>query len=323
MGDVHILTGLHGIVNLDNIDPKVNIQEIEQLMINGGVLKKTQNTQDKFNDEINKMAARAGIDLGEFKSVTEQEYDEDDEGEDQQPVPSYSAPARSNMTPYGGATASQEVRREDPYPAPRTTNEEERRHQINSVNEEMGATSIISLENEKKEDSKSHMLEEIDSLIYSLQEEEIDLSRIPAVDRSSSYEMIDSVLKTLRHKNDRLRYCNFAEEFLLLGAYSLEDLFDGQRTWFGRYRPSLKGWHQQVNVKLRRMRHDTSQLVSGIMQDYNIGPAARLLLELVPNMFLHSKMCKDQSDAPALYSDAEMASASQRIRDSFEKNKDF
>jgi hypothetical protein len=196
------------------------------------------------------------------------------------------------------------------------TLEQERRAHINSVNAEMGAGGTgFSLDKEKKEDAKCQMLEEIDSMMYSLAEEDVDLSRIPKVDRNSSYEEVESVWKMLRHKIDRSRYCSFAEEFLLFGAYGLEELFDGQRTYFGRYRPDLTGWHNHVNVKLRRMRHDTSQLVSGIMQDYNIGPGARLLLELVPNMVLYSKMRKQQHDQPSLYSDEEIAQASNRIRD--------
>lgn len=195
------------------------------------------------------------------------------------------------------------------------TQEQERREHIKSINAEMGINSSFSFEKEKKEDIKCQMLEEIDSLINSLQEEDADLSRIPKVDRNSSFEEVEAVLKMLRHKNDRSRYCSFAEEFLLFGAYGLEELFDGKRTWLGRYRPDLTGWHNNVNVKLRRMRHDTSTLVSSIMQDYNIGPGARLLLELVPNMVLYSKTRQQQHGETSIYSDADMVTATNRLRE--------
>jgi hypothetical protein len=93
----------------------------------------------------------------------------------------------------------------------------------------------FSFEKEKREDMKCAMLAEIDSLMGNLAEEDVDLTRIPRVDRNSSYEEVEIVLKMLRHKNDHTRYCSFAEEFLLFGAYALEELFDGKRTWFGRY----------------------------------------------------------------------------------------
>lgn len=193
------------------------------------------------------------------------------------------------------------------------TREQERRSHIDSV---MGLDSgaEFSFEKEKREDMKHVMLAEIDALITSLADEDLDLSRIPKVDRKSEFAAIESVLKMLRHKNDHTRYCSFAEEFLLFGAYALEDLFDGKRTWFDRYQPDLTGWHNHVNVKLKRMRHDTGQIVSGVMQDYNIGPGARVLLELVPNMVLYSKMRKQQHGQPGLYSDEEMIASQNRIR---------
>jgi hypothetical protein len=118
----------------------------------------------------------------------------------------------------------------------------------------------------------------------------------------------------LRHKNDHARYCSFAEEFLIFGAYALEELFDGKRKWFGRYQPDLTGWHNHVNVKIKRMQHDTSKIVSEVMQDYNIGSGARLLLELVPSMILYSKMRKQQHGEPGLFSDMSMADASRNLR---------
>jgi hypothetical protein len=197
------------------------------------------------------------------------------------------------------------------------TLEQERRHHIDSVlggNRNEPSVSF-SLEKEKREDQKSAMLAEIDSLYSSLIEEDIDLSRIPRVDQKSSYEDVETVLRMLRHKNDHTRYCTFAEEFMLFGAFGLEELFNGQNTYFGRYQPDLTGYSNHMMVKLRRMRHDTGQIVSSVMQDYNIGPGARILLELIPSMVIYSKTRKQQHDQPTLYSDAEMAQASHRIRE--------
>lgn len=194
------------------------------------------------------------------------------------------------------------------------TQEQERRSHIDAV---MGGadSSSFSFEKEKREDMKCAMLAEIDLLLEALADEDIDTTRIPKVDQHSPYEEVESVLRILRHKNDHVRYRSFAEEFILFGAYGLEELFDGKRMWFGRYSPDLTGWHNQVNVKLKRMRHDTGQLMSGVMQDYNIGPGARVLLELVPNMVLYSKMRKQQHDDPGLFSDAEMQNAKNSIRE--------
>ena len=183
-----------------------------------------------------------------------------------------------------------------------------------------GTQTLFNLEREQQEDHKSQMLEEIDFLTNSLEEDGADLSRIPKVNKTSAFDEVESVLKILRHKNDRTRYCSLAEESFLLGAYALEDLFDGKRMFFGRYNPDLTNWHKQVQVKLRRMRYDTSNLVSGVMQDYNIGPGWRIILELIPNMFMHAKRRKSQFGADTIYNEQELHDAMSAIRDNEESS---
>lgn len=191
------------------------------------------------------------------------------------------------------------------------TQEQQRKQHIDSV---ISNSSNFSFEREKREDLKCAMLSEIDILIAALKEENIDISRVPIVDRNSDYELVDTVLKMLRHKNDNTRYCGFAEEFLLMGACALEEIFNGERVFFGRYRPDLTGWSNHVNCKLRRMRTDTSQIVSTVMQDYNIGPGFRVLLELVPNMFMYARTRSQQHDQPSLYTEESMQNSINNLR---------
>lgn len=175
------------------------------------------------------------------------------------------------------------------YAAP--TQEQIYQNQINSVMNDLGGNmadnNTLNLDSMKREDTKMSMLETIDSIRASLEEEDaLGLDRIPKVTQESSYDDVEHVLRRLQLKNDRARYTSLADEFLLLGADAMEELFDGQNMYFNRYRPDLRGWRKEVQVKLRRMRHDTSTLVSDIMHDYNIGPGARILLELIPNMVM-------------------------------------
>jgi hypothetical protein len=51
------------------------------------------------------------------------------------------------------------------------------------------------------------------------------------------------------------------------------------------------------------------------MQEYNVDSGMRIMLELVPSMFLHSKMRKQQFGSGTLYSDDEMSAAMNDIRD--------
>jgi hypothetical protein len=99
---------------------------------------------------------------------------------------------------------------------------------------------------------------------------------------------IQNIYKILRLKNDRNRYCSFAEELILSGAYGMEYLFDGKKEWFGKA-PDLTDWSSTVKVKLRRMRYETSTFVGEVMQEYNLSAGVRLALELLPSMFLYSR----------------------------------
>jgi hypothetical protein len=306
--NVNIVRGLSDIVNLDNIKPGIDLKELEKQMINGGIMtEKTKDPTDRFNDELQDISKKLGISFGDIddstiEPVTIDQQSSSSSSDGYQPHPQLK---RSPSPPRQNRFAPSNLQSR--------TIEQERRQHIDSVIRT--GDNYISIEKEKKEDDKYAMLAEIDSLMASLVDEDIDLSRIPVVNRHSPCDEVESVLKILRHKSDHTRYCSFAEEFIMFGAYALEELFDGQRTWFGRYQPDLTGWHNSVHIKMRRMRHDTGQLVSGVMQDYNIGPGARVLLELVPNMIVYSKTRKQQHSQPGLFSDEAMMVASQKLRD--------
>jgi hypothetical protein len=339
--DVHVLRGLESILNPENIKPGIDLKQLEQSMISNGLIQQTsKDTVSSFNDELQSVLKPLGLSMNENSNVRdtreskrkEEEHpssimnsydDQDDKRDDKREDDSHNDRAISysdnhddeededkplfSKAPSLGF--NNDMKQVDNL-ADRTA-EQKRREHIESI---VSNKEDFSLETEKKEDLKAAMLNDIDSLIGILVGMEIDLTRIPKVDNASSYEEISSVLRMLRRKNDHASYCSLADEVFLFGAHLLEELFDGKRTWFERYQPDLTGWHNNVNVKLHRMRYDTSQLVSTIMQEYNIGPGTRILLELIPNMVLYSKMRKDQHDQPSLYNDDEITKASDRIR---------
>jgi len=366
--DAHILHGLSDIVNPENIKPGINLRELEQQMINGGVIKsKLDETHDRLSEELESAARELGIDFDirptkkkdETKNWRAQNYtsqsfannsgeqnnfesdsDEDvkygenesHENDHAQYLPEENANtwSQKNTPPsFSGSNYSDSYARIQPNSdfftepsysqtqVPKSlqyhTKEQENKELIKSVIGE--GSQSISFEEEKREDIKCEMLDEIDSLISSLKDDNVDLSRIPEVNKDSSFTDVRTVLKMLRHKNDHSRYCSLADEFLIFGATALEELFDGERTWFGRYRPDLRGWHNNVNAKLHRMRYDTGQVVSNVMQDYNIGPGARLLLELIPNMLMYSRLKSEQKNKPNIQiSEDEIRAAHEDIR---------
>ena len=169
------------------------------------------------------------------------------------------------------------------------TQEEIRQSTVNDVlkgidNNEME----FDIEKEKEEDDKASLLEQIDMLKITLEDDGIDVSGVPIINKQSTMKEVHSVYKILRLKNDRNRYCSFAEELILAGSYGVEYMFDGKKDWMGR-KPDLTGWSDTVKVKLRRMRYETSTFVQEVMQEYNMSAGMRLALELLPSMFLYSR----------------------------------
>ncbi len=179
-----------------------------------------------------------------------------------------------------------------PEPSSVRTKEQEKRQQINQV---IGPVSDeFGFDLERQEDARSEMIAEIDELMVLLASE-INVSNIPTITDETSFDQIDRILRLLRRKNDTVRYCSLAEEMIMFGATTLEELFNGKRVWLGYYRPNLEGWHNHVSVKLKRMRYDTRSVVSDIMRGMHISPLLRIAIELIPNMFLYSKMKSQQT----------------------------
>ena len=180
----------------------------------------------------------------------------------------------------------------------------EMQNQFNQVMQKYGAggAEMVAIERERQEENKTIMLEDIDQLCAELEEEEVDLSRIPPVNQDSSVEDVKLTRQLLRMKYDRIKFTSFGTEFILAAVHGLEYLFDGKRKW-GPYSPDLTNWHNTVRTKMRRMKYETSTIVAGIMHDYNIGSTSRVALELIPSAFLHSRMRKEQHGRAGLASD--------------------
>jgi len=75
------------------------------------------------------------------------------------------------------------------------------------------------------------------------------------------------------------------------------------------WKPDYTGYHNSVNVKLHRMRFETSQVVGNIIERYNIGPTTRIIMELLPGFFLYPRQQKKTRGAPGLSSDPHVADA--------------
>ncbi len=332
MSHSHVISGLSSIVNPDNVRKDMDIKELERQLISGGMIgRKTKDIDDKCREEMQEVANLLGVPFGDVRPSGGESPRSSmgsfagtplSAGSAASSAPQSMAPSVDNSDDEDSDDEASGDDSDDEGSAPTyvfgsalqsKTEEQRRLSHINSVMGQSETSGGFSLEKEKRADMKCAMLAEIDSLISSLEDADIDLSRMHKVDGNSSYEDVETVLNILRHKQDHTRYCSFAEEVLLFGAYGMEELFDGKKQWFG-YSPDLSDWHKTVNMKMRRIRCDLSNVVSAGMSSYNVGPITRILLELIPSMFIYSKMRKQQHSQPNLYDDASMAGVNDRIR---------
>jgi ribosomal protein L21E len=226
------------------------------------------------------------------------------QGYGQQPQQQSADPHRYNATYPGIMPNRPEQGQGDP-----------RQQQFNQMMQGYGnvGPAGINVEREHEEETKTMILEDIDELLQELDDDDVDVSNIPQVDQDSPLGDVKNVQKILRMKYDRRRYTTFGTEFILAGVHGLEYLFDGKRKW-GPYQPDLTNWHNTVRTKLRRMRYETSMIVSDVMHQYNVGPITRVLLELGPSAFLHSRMRKDQHGKSG-YTPDQMSDAYNALRE--------
>jgi len=228
------------------------------------------------------------------------------------PPPSFETPVQQSATDHTKYQPNWDMLSpRNRYPSHRITDEERKQYHINKVisniDKEYNDDNDNFISQEEEEDEIVRILEQIDLLRTNLKADGVDIDRVPEVDQNSSKKEIKAVLKILQIKNDRLRYCDMFEEGVLACSYGLESIFDGKKDWFGT-KIDLTGWSESVKVKLRRMRYDTSSFVSDVMKGYQIGHGWKIILELLPSLFLYSRdrrlRSNDNLISDASYKDA-------------------
>ena len=184
------------------------------------------------------------------------------------------------------------------------TEEQEKRSHIGSVMSGIRkeTRTTFGTDHERIQDSKANKVERIARLMSSLQSEGMDCSGINMPTIESSAEEINSTLEILRMKNDRSRYSSFAEEILVGGAELIGTVLDGERKIpIVGWQPDYTDYHNTVAVKMHRMRDETSQMVENITRKLDIGPCARIMMELVPSLVLYPHQQRKQKCAPGLF----------------------
>jgi len=286
-----------GISSLMTEDNSSSILELEKQIINGTSIEEEEDMESKqFKRDMERLTKTYDINNFSFNEYSDTDhtggntnsnnkhYEEDYEDyEDIKPTQQTSYHKKFDFVPQSVEDNQLKY----------MTMEQKKQTYVDDVLNDMSddRDTEFDIDKEKEEDDKNSLLEQIDMLRMSLEDDGTDINNIPLVNKNSNMSDIQNVYKILRLKNDRNHYCSFAEEVILAGAYGMEFLFDGEKEWFGR-KPDLIGWSKTVQIKLRRCRYQTSTFVKEIMQEYNMSPGMQLVLELIPSMFLFSRQKK-------------------------------
>lgn len=283
INDATNIAGIAELISKDDVPDGFDFQQLEDEIINSGIgyqpNNPTDNVKEQFQTELNRLSEPETNFSNSFDDVFKQL-----DAFETQSLQDFSMSNQPNniQQSYNDNMLSN------------MTNEERNQRVITGVMNDMKTDAVsFNMEKEKEEDDKIRKLETINSLREILLEDRVDLSRIPEVSHGNTVEEIDGVLKILLLKNDRKRYTSFAEDSIMLFSHGVEDIFNGKRSFFGTS-PDMTGWHKTVRNKLRRMRHDTSSVVSGVMQKYSLGSGTRIAIELIPSAIIYSRMKKSE-----------------------------
>lgn len=335
LNDPKNIAGLSNLLRDDDMDSNMDLAELEKEIASGAILEQNDdlNVADEYRKEMERMSRNfdIGMNSSENRTPKIEEYDNtDDDADDFNPSPVQSTRSinssqkiitRNNynspkLSPKKSSNQSSFTYNDDYETTDKQlkhmTLEERKQDKINQVLHDIDDRELeFNVEKEKDEDDKASLLEQIDMLKITLEDDGVDVSGVPQITKNSSMNDVHNIYKILRLKNDRNRYCSFAEELILSGAYGMEYLFDGKKEWFTKT-PDLTGWSSTVKVKLRRMRFETSTFVQEVMQEYNMSAGVRLALELLPSMFLYSRNRRLSQD-DNLVSDVEYKNAISKL----------
>jgi hypothetical protein len=283
MSDVCDLLGMSSIFNKDETKNDVNLKSVEKEFIKKSL---DIDEDDTLNNELLTYNP-----INEYKNLIneisenkkEESVSDEDDMSEYNEIIEFASPNKKPSKSYDDDDFSYKL-----------TQEQTNQKIVDKVlNFSDNNNDDFNIDDENREDLKLTLLEKIDNLTEELEDDGVNLNKIPKVDYNSDLDKIEYVAKLLMLKSNRNRYSNLGEEFILAVAGGLEILCDGKREFLG-VKPNLVGYSDVVKVKLRRVKNDTSQIVSNVVEKYEMSPIMTLLIELVPSLFLHSRRRSNQ-----------------------------
>lgn len=170
------------------------------------------------------------------------------------------------------------------------TNEQKRTEQLTSLFNDINVDERLTsyMKDESDEEELIRLKEKIENLKNTLSDESIPYENIPNVNNPRTVEEARRVANTMQYRIDRIRCTEMFEEIVLTGCGFLEEVFNGETEILGG-KPDLRGYSDTLKVKLRRMRGDTTDAVSSIMNGNKFPLWLKFLLEFGPSIFLYTR----------------------------------
>ncbi len=288
------------IKDTDDITSEVDIGDLEKQIVNRhkGKSRAQPTAPDLFKSDVEHIMK--GMDLPDDVSTTSSDSDSDDDDEGYTP-PIRMKPKTSFQKSKWFTDRTEEERTQGVISrvlGDQRGYDKRSIYDQHTQNEELEKL----IAQEQEQDLKASLLAQYDLLRTTLTEDRVDLSNVPQVTEKSPIHLINASIRMLRHKNDLRRFVNLGEDFILMLAAGLESAFDGKTKYFG-YFPDLSGWSDNVKPRIRRMRADTSTVVSSVMNGFNMGALTRIGLELVPSLVLYSRTKRSKQRGEATESE--------------------
>lgn len=162
---------------------------------------------------------------------------------------------------------------------------------------------------EDLEDNKFELLEEIHSLKESITEGGGRVDDIPEVTDEDSMEDIRKVYRKAKCRNNVQNYAETGGNLIMISAQALGKLFNGKRKVLG-FQPNFSTWAEKcVRPKLRRIKPETTTMVSNAVEYFGISGGQRIVFELLPSLIVHGATQTEPRTSAVAHGDYVDASA--------------
>lgn len=162
---------------------------------------------------------------------------------------------------------------------------------------------------EDLEDNKFELLEEIHNLKESIVEGGGRVDDIPEVTDEDSMEDIQKAYKKAKYRNNIQNYAETGGNLIMISAQALGKLFNGKRKVLG-FQPNFSTWAEKcVRPKLRRIKPETTTMVSNAVEYFGISGGQRIVFELLPSLIVHGATQTEPRTSAVAHGDYVDASA--------------